>query len=468
MTDIANDIRNRVVITFDDNTSYEVDDYTFNPNKTIISLNTSEAESVTSGNPIGIMTSNSIHISIIDTSGNLNISKKSGLYYNKIRNGVKIELYTKHDGVESLYGTYYTTEWSTPFSGGSDEPTNITGKDKLNYIGNKEIPKLPIYSGIPIGTLIKQVFNGVDISDDEYFIDPSLNIDTIFGITVGSRLRDFLNQVAQALVARVVLGRDGVIKIVPALRTYGDQYRISDKYTEQVKSSHNSSLIYNKIRVNYKKPGTSDFDIIASINGVKVTGGNNEIKNIVFDRKAVSIDQVEFVHSNSGNDIGDIIDNIYWVAYQNGIDLSFDNVLSSEVDNVNINIYGCILNEIDSSEEVDIPNSDTNLCNVLEVQNSIIQDAQGAKDLANSLSDYIIKMNNIWELSTQLNPFATTGDRVIIDSTYSDYTGNYKIISCRTNFSSVNYSKDIVVVLEDMVSYWDDLLVWDDTVVWVD
>lgn len=468
MADIANDIMNRIVVTFDDATSYEVDDYTFNPNKTIVSINTSEAESVTSGNPIGIMTSNSIHLSIIDTSGCLNISKKDGPYYNKIRNGVKIELYTKHNGAEDLYGTYYTTDWGTPFSGGSDEPTSITGKDKLNYIGNKEIPKLPIYSGVPIGTLIKQVFNGVGISDDEYYVDPSLSIGTVFGITVGSRLRDFLNQVAQALVARVVLDRHGVIMIVPALRTYGDQYRISDRYTENVRSSHNSSLIYNKIRVNYKKPGTSELDMIASINGVKITGGKNEIKNIVFDKKVMSIDQVEFIHNNGGNDIGDVIDNIYWVAYQNGIDLSFDNVLSSNIENVNIVIYGCILNEIDSSEEIDIPNSDAYLSNVLEVQNSLIQDAESAKDLANSLSDYIIKMNNVWEMSTQLNPFATTGDRVIIDSTYADYTGNYKIISCRTNFSSVNYSKDIVVVLEDVVSYWDDLLVWDDTVVWVD
>lgn len=450
MSDIANAIRNRIVITFDENTIYEVDDYTFNPTKNIMSLNTNEDESVTSGNPIGIMTSNSIHLSIIDTSGKLNISKKSGPYYSKIRNGVRLDLYVKHDEVESLYGTYYTTEWSTPFTGGSDEATNITGKDKLNYIANKEIPKLPVYSGVPLGTLLKQVFNGVGISDSEYYIDPSFNVDTLFGVTIGSRMRDFLNQVAQALVARVVLGRDGVIKIVPALKTYGDQYCISDRYTEQVKSSHNSSVVYNKVRVNYKKPGTSEFDVIACINGVKVDVGHNEIKNIVFNKKVLSIDQIEFVHSGDGNDIGDIIDNISWSAYQNGIDLSFDNLISNSVDGVNIVIYGCILNEIDSSEEVDIPNSDTNLSNVLEIQNYIIQDAESAKELANSLSEYILKMNNIWELSTQLNPLATTGDRVIIESGYEDFAGNYKIISCRTNFSSVNYKKDIVVVREDV------------------
>lgn len=468
MSNIAGDIKIRILITFDENTFYEIDNYVYNPSKTIVSLNSDEDESINSGNPIGIMTSNSINFSIIDLSGVLNISKKDGPYYKKIKNGLKVDIYTLDGEAEKLYGTYYTTDWGTPYSYGTSESTNISGKDKLNYIANKEIPKLPIYSGIPIGDLIKQVFEGIGITKDEYYIDPRLNLDLLFGITVGSKIRDFLNLVSNALVARVVLSRDGIIKIVPALQSYGNQYRISDNYITSIHSKNNSSGGYNKVRVHYKKPGNSEFDIITSINGIYANAGNNKIENIAFDRKVLSIDQVEFTHENSDIDLDDVIDNISWTAYQNGIDISFVNNSASEIKDITVRIYGCILNEIEMSEEANIENSDNNTNNVLEIQNDIIQDAVTAKNLAVSLSEYIQKTDNVWEVDTQLTPEATTGDRLIIDSTNRDFNGNYKIISCSTNLSTTNYNKRLTLILEDIVNVWDDTLMWDDTGYWED
>ena len=110
-------------------------------------------------NPLGISISNSISMSIYDTEDRLSTTNKSSIYYGKIVNGVRIELFISYDKVNwEPYGEWYTTSWSGEFSDGSHGLISLTAEDKLNTIGAMEMPKVKAYNNEHAANMIADVF----------------------------------------------------------------------------------------------------------------------------------------------------------------------------------------------------------------------------------------------------------------------------------------------------------------------
>lgn len=453
MSDIFNDERYKIKIYFTDSIVYEIDTND-STEKSIINISVNEDESISSGNPIGIISSNSLYIEMYDKTGIISIYNKKSPYYNYMKNGVKIELYVVYkeytEGdvlleIEELYGVYYTTDWDTPYSSGSGNVTTISAQDKIQYIGSKEVPKLPTYSGVSIRDLIKQVFNGIGITDDEYRIDESLDMTIPYGITVGIKVRDFLNEITQVLLARIHL--DGnIINIVPALGTYNNSYVIEDGYFNNMAIGNNANNTYTKIRLYYDKVGNSEIDTIATINNVTLTTGLNEFNSIKFNSKVFSISQVYIeapkVYKNKKVVIGDI----NWTAYQDGVDIKVNNNTGINVDNVNIIIDGLKLNTTEATAELTIEDSEVPY--ILDITNSMIQDTYSATKLVSDIAKYLRKMKKIIQVDTQLTIKAQPGDRLQIKSSNANYKGYYRIIGCKTNLASTSYSKVLTLIYE--------------------
>lgn len=446
MSDLQNNEVIKVSIRFDNGKVYEVDTLGSNT-KCIMSFNTNDSEALLAGNPIGVISSNSADFSIYDFYGSLNINNKGSEYYGYMRNGAEVVVEISDDGiVYKPYGTYYVDSWTTDISDLSGRTSSISGLDRLQYIGNQEIPKLPAYSGIPVDILLKSVFNGLGLEDDEFYIDESLNKNLLFGVTKGAKVRDFLNTVSQALLARVTIGKDNKVRVVPATSVSGTVWTLDDVDIQNISFRHNESNIYNKVRVNYINPGDGSKDIMVQLSGLILKPGENEFKNLEFNSKAIDVEQVyiETPDTVEGSLVN--IGSIKWTAYQSGIDVSILNNSGIEVKNCLLVVMGRVVLDVGASEMSDIQGADTKIANILDVDNYIIQDSGSAVELANKLSEYLSITNKIIDIDSALTPLAECGDSLSIVSDSLELNGEYKIIECNTTFGLGQYNKQVSLV----------------------
>lgn len=474
----------------------------------ITGLSLSEDESETSGNPLGILTSNSISISIFDAYNRLMPSNEDSPYYGYMRNGTKVELEIAYDGIKyEPYGTFYVNDWTTGWANGSNDVAIISASDRLEFIYNIGVPKLGVYSGISISTLLINLFIGLEkigvegnsgdiiygnsipnvsvgnlgdyyVNEEEigiyrkessswrllYYIDKRLNLSLTFGITVGSKVGEVLNSIAQALIARVVLDRADVLRLVPALEVYGDTYILDDDVFENGKSLHNSSNIYNKAKVNYAQLGDSKVDTLIENYGFTLKLGENRFNGLRFKGKSLTVEEIYFDTPDTVGDVEVVLDNLRYQAYQDGIDVTVTNNSGVEV-KCDLIINGRLINSIEASEETDILGSDTKVANEFILDTTMLQNSDDAKKLANDISLYLEKMNKLVTISTLLTPRASTGDKVIVSTSNKEFNGNYKIISNSTEHG-VGYTKSVTLVKIDNVI--EDKLVWYDSKIWTD
>jgi hypothetical protein len=464
-----------------------------------------ESESETSGNPVGIIMSNTCNLSIFNYNNELMISNASSKFYGYMRNGVELKFeITYDDGLTyKPYGVYYVTDWSTDWNGGANDVTVIMGADKLQYISCMSIPKLPAYSGINIQTLLINLFVAIDkitrnnstgaeisgvsiptsdigndgdyyINTSEvgiyikdtgvwqliYFIDSRLNLSMNFGITVGSQIKEVLNSIAQALLAKIIVDRSGVIRVISSLYTYGNIFVLNDDDLDgkwQVK--HNPNNIYNKAVINYKQMGQNQVDTLLEQYGFTLKQGVNQFNGLKFYGKALDVENVYFETAEASNGIDVILTELKYQAYQDGIDVSVTSNI--QVENCNLIVEGRLINSIEASEETIIPGADIKVSNPLPLVTDVIQNQEDAKQYANNVSDYLSKTSNIIVLNTLLTPEATIGDTLIANTPAQELIGTYKIINNQCDHGG-GYSKILEVFKISDTINWEDGTTWDD------
>lgn len=458
---------------FDNGLTYEIDTED-SDNKSVISFNHEDSEALLAGNPIGVISSSNISMTLYDITGILNINNEDSPYYGYMRNGVQVNLRLSTGSAGAgPFGTYYVDNWNNTLSDTTGKLVEISAQDKLQYLGNKEIPNLPVYSGIRADQLISNVLEAVGFKYGEYIIDESLNMEIKYGITVGTKVRDFLNEICQVLLARVNMDVNGILRITSAFGTSDTVWQLDDVDIQQVSFRHNDSNIYNKVRVNYRQPGEGTLSQLIEISGIDLNPGLNEFKGLKFNNKSLGIDQIYIespIKIESNTDINDSIEIVYWNAYQGGMDISINNNSSVKIPKCNIVVEGTIIDGPNSISEADVEGADIKIANVLELYNENIQNANDANIIASNLSNYIKSTNKVIDIESGLTPYAVCGDQLQVNSPYTELNGVYKIISTSTNFGLGVYTKQVTVVaLKDLrAAVWDDSLDWDDSLIWND
>lgn len=448
MGDLQSNEEYRISLHFDDISRPYVITTRDSEDRAVMSITTHDSEALLAGNPIGVIASNSIGLAIFDIEGNLNINNSSSPYFGKMRNGVQIEVEITSDGRSyEPFGKYYVDSWTVDLSDTSGRVANISGRDKLQYIGNEEIPKLPAYSGVRIDELVRMVFsdlkaeNGDQIVDaGKIEIDNSLNLSLPFGITPGSRVRDFLNTVAQALLARVNVGKDDVIRITSAIAPNSKTWSLNDDEIYGVNFRHNESNIYNKVKINYRNPGNGTLQSIIELSGISLKAGGLKIDNLQFTDKALDIEQV-YIETP---DIDGLVSDITWRAYQGGIDVYVESNMNA--DNCVLVIIGRIVDGVGANELASVAGADIKVANILEIDNGIVQNQMQAASIANNLSQYLTKTNKIIDIESGLTPMASCGDQLDIVADTSEITGRYRIIETETEYGLGTYTKRVSLV----------------------
>lgn len=481
-------------------------------------LSIDENEANTTGNPLGVMTANTCNVSIFDKNNYLAPNNTNSPYYGYMRNGVKIELDISYDGGTTYedYGTYYVTDWDTGYSEGYNDVAIIAGADKIQYVANMDIPKLPAYNGVTLQTLAVNLFIALDRETDDnttgavlsgskipvnsigndndyytntsgvgvykkvsgswqliYYIDSRLDISMNYGITVGSKIMEVFNSMAQALTARIILDRSGVIRIVKSLEGYGSVYELTDELFISGKSKHNTNNIYNKVTVSYNKAGEKAADTLVSNDSITLTTGVNTFSGLQFGNKSLDIEDVYFETPDSINGTTVVLSNITYQAYQDGVDITVSNDTGVEVPGCNLIVDGRYVNTSTAKESSTVSDTDAKVANELTITTDLIQTQTQAKTLASNISDYLLKTNKLTELTTILTPKVTEGDVIIVDLTSesaSSFNGTYKVTESNTTHG-LDYTKVLTMYKISSSITWSDAENWidsDENNIWIE
>ena len=394
-------------------------------------------------NPLGIATSNRISLQIYDKDDNLSPMNKSSIYYGKILNGIKIEVFISYDGEEYVpYGIYYATSWSGNFGEGWHGLVSISAEDKINTIGNLEINDIQDYSDLTALGAIKNVMKALDISEDDYYIDPAIDTNITYGIIQGGKARNFLNNVCQLLLARVIVDRNGIIKFVPALDVYNtfNEIELGSGDLGSLSNKNNTNINYNKVSIKYLDAGSVSDELLFNDGNHALTTGMNVINDIRLRFRALSIEQVWVVYSGDA-----VIEDIEYVGYQSGIQLRI-NVSGGNIDECVIKGRGIVVSTEDKS--VTIP---VFLENVLggmtfEFDTKQMMDSARAYIIGAAIANYLNVVNKNVEVSgTAITPKLDLGDKVIIKDTDTMYDGTYKVTAMNIEFGE-NYSLSATLI----------------------
>lgn len=417
----------KAIFTFDNGATFETTtDKTNIDNSCIINFMLSESEANLIGNPLGIFTSNSLTLEIVDKLGVLIPTNISSPYFGYIRNGVKIEVFKLDDG--EPFGVYYSNSWDVNRENGTFKTVTIAADDMLTYIGNIETPELPSYIGLDIKELLKNVFLAIGLEEKDFFIDESLQLSMSYGITKGEKIRDVLNGICQSLVARIVLRRDGVIYVTPAFpntEPYGEIK--TDAFIENYTIAHNQSNTYNKVKLNYNRVTNRPSEIIETLNNVELVMGVNEFNNIEIPQNVISYDGVFVEYEANSESYDDKIKNISFKGYQGGISITIESA-KSEPFFANIEIAGRLANATDSYVESTIKTTDAKVANPLILNSFVIQNEQDALSYVNKVVEYLEKISHQVDLNGLFSTEIEPGMYIVIRSDVEELAGKYYVM----------------------------------------
>lgn len=388
-----------------------------------------ESECNTHGNPLGIMSSNSINFTIYDSSGVLIKTNTKSPYFGFMRNGVECRLYWVDNGGESHpLGVYYTNGWDNTRSDGGFHAVSISAQDRLNYIGNLNIPELPAFSSIEIKNLLIELFRAIGLSDSEYYIDPTLNLTLTFSVTRGAKLRDTLNAIAQALIARVTIDRRGVICIRPAFPEIPAELdTIDDSTISSGTLKQNQYTDYATVQLSFYELGIQNSVTLATVDNVNVDNGENIFNNIQLSNKVQGIDLTTYEFPVTPENYDKAITDINYTGYQGGVSV---NVVSElpEIVNGTLTILG---RETGDSEVVlskEILSADRKVSNTLMLSSDYIQNRKQADEYLSAVVDYINKIRNSGKFDQSLLGYnLETGKYYEMTSDNSQIAGVYYV-----------------------------------------
>ena len=384
-------------------------------------------------NPFGICGSKSYEFAVFDKNDYLSPTNTNSPYYDKIKTGSKIKVYLYNKETDSWDndGTYFITSINGSFTDGYCDEVNISCQDKINNIGSNSNPKIPCLRNISVedflGILLAPMAKGIDWDIDQGLGSKVL----LYGITVGDKIRDTLNALAQFLQASITINRDNMLVIRSATKIYGDTYTLPYNLVSSINNSYSLAANYSKVTITYSVDGSKVVDILLNDTSYTFNAGSNKIENIIFNTKALSIHSIHIEYDkNLYNSVAVISD---FKAYQDGMIELDVNVDGDKIEQSTLYVEGASINKSTRTDEKVIYESE-NDGTAIDVEIKYIIKQAEANALLNSLTELVNKMTRQIVLKTLATPHIDLGDRIVLeDEEYTDsYKGSYRVIRYNT------------------------------------
>lgn len=422
-------------------------------NQRFISNASVSASDNSSANPFGICGSKSYNFEVSDIDDLLSPANKDSQYYKKIKTGSKIKVYLEN--TESIDetdrwvpdGTYYITSISGGFSEGYYDAVNISCKDKLENIGSASNPKIPCLRNIRVddflGIILSPLAKGTDWDIDDALGSKIL----LFGITVGEKISDTLNALAQFLQARIMINRENKITIRSATKIYGNTYVLSYDLVQSMSNIYDDSVSFSKITANYNVDGFKIVDVLLNDNSYTFKSGVNEpINNIYFINKALSIYALSIIYDK--HKYNSVLNINGYTGHQDGLDNLKVTVEGEDIDACTIYAEGASIDKSTRKEEIVLYESDESGIE-LNIDIKYIIKQSEASSLVVSLAELVDKMANQIVIRTLATPHIDIGDRIVLEDAdfTSTYIGSYRVIAYNTTHG-LDYNNTLTLIRE--------------------
>lgn len=444
----AADERFKLTLTFADGSHYSVEGQqgdNFNPSTdSLISFNIDLEDSIAAGNPVGVLSPATFNAEIFSKNDVLNPFGTTG-HSSKLRAGVRVDTFRWFEQASGYgdwreYGTFFIETLSTNKENGGFGITSIQGKDMLNFLGNQPIPSLTDYVGTSVRGLVDTIFTKLRESlnfDFEWKMSDELDLDMLYAIAKGDRVRDVLNGIAQALMARIYVDRKNIIQIKPAIRdVVSDEEILGTIETTGISNFNvelNSNSVFNKVRLQYTKAGNSESSDLASTERL-IEPGDNAIK-IDVANSIILIDSVYLeCEADDSDNLGSFADLTYQVS-AGQIDVDINNA-TGRTFNGRIVVTGILTGDEPLSEEYEVEKYKHLQASTLELTSSIIQTEAEAKAYVKKVANYLERMEGTGVVSGILSPELYIGEYVYIDDDDPKMDGLYLITSFSLDYSA--------------------------------
>lgn len=399
-------------------------------------------------NPLGVATSNTAALQIYDPLDRLSPINDKSPYFGYIVNGIEIDLSIAYDGTNfEPYGTYYTTSWSGSFSEGWHGLVAINTEDILNTVGNSPLPAVEVFNNKKVEDIVAFVLSQLKIGGLQFSIDDSLNQVIPYFVVNGSKVRDFLNNLCQYLLARVVVDRSGVLNFLPALGFMPNYKTITFdgelSATGTLSNKNTNNINYNNIRVKYLEAGDILREQLFSVQNQDLIVGENTLSDIALRYQAISYEVLYLSYDNTDKEPD--IKELDFEGSQQGVIVKAE-VTGGGITGANIKASGLIVSTTEKEVNQAIPNTSIVGGTTFEFNTRQMMIEAVAKLIAQALVTYIQTISRVVDMkNTPLTPELYTGDQLIIKNTGTIYDGVYKITDIDLTFSeSYNMSLSLV------------------------
>lgn len=425
-------------------------------NGVISSVSLSEVSAILSGNPIGVLSPNSLTISIYDFSEDLVPSNPNSPYYPYMTNGVEVQLSVSLDGGNTYnpLGTYYTQSWSTAVQNGYQAAV-LTCTDLLTIIGGQTVPVIPSSTSDDLVSILTAVLANTTVNGQPVSYSISSGVTTrpvVFGLTPGALMRDTLNSLCQGLLARINVSRSGVVEVLPALVTVVasaptgaevvSQGTLTNTPFTSLTLSQNPSTIYNQVSVQYTQVDLNQPPVeVLQRNGLTLNPGANTYITAI-SQALLSITDVYFDLQDTATESTGQISNITYSATQSSISVTVTSTLAASTTG-NLVVEGQLTGLSTSVASAPVPNVSPSGASVLTVQNPLIQGDSVAEAYAKDVASYLSSLNQQAVVSGYLTPLLTINDAITLSTGNANLDGNYLILTFSLRVADGSYSVDM-------------------------
>lgn len=435
MTELVDKVQCNIKITLSDGTEIGINNNISNQSNSnimnfITDVSLDEKLNAQNNNPVGVVSSNTLKISLNSNDRSLFPDNKNSVYYGKMDNSARVYLTLIENNEEITFNTFYVSNWTTSITSSTPYRVIIECTDLLSIICKNNIENIIITDNLSTSEALIYMLDRYNASiEDKYRVhySPSdikfanfnhIVLDNIDSENIGS----WFNILSQSTLTNLYIDRDDLFKTDNCLDDKASESvcTLSDKINITQASVDSGGLVrYNGVKTNYIVNSLNGVNELINMNGQSLKGGSNKINDINFSQRVYKITGVGLnVHNSVPVDIVDFTYNQRRASLE---------VYNNSGDTVNADII--ISGQTFMENTLSVTKLNDNSSNeILEVTNKLLSPSD-VEVFASELLKLCSLRNSSLSVTGFINPRIKLGDTVYVDLESSIQTkGYYKVI----------------------------------------
>ena len=444
MTELVDKVQCNIRITLSDGTEIDINNSISNQSNSnianyITDVSLDENLNAQNNNPVGVVSSNTLKISLNSNDRSLFPDNSNSPYYGKMDNSARVYLTLIDNDGTITFNTFYVSNWTTSISSSTPYRVIIECTDLLSIICKNNIENILITDNLSTSEALIYMLDRYNASiEDKYKVHYNTNdikfdnfnhivLDNIDSENIGS----WFNILSQSTLTNLYIDRDDLFKTDNCLDDKASESvcTLSDKINITQASVDSGGLVrYNGVKTNYIVNSLNGISKIVNMNGQSLNGGSNKINDIKFSQRVYKVTGICLnVHNSVPVDITDFTYN------QRRAKLELYNN-SGDIVNVDIVISGQTFME-NTLSITKLNDSSSN--EILEVTNKLLS-ADDAEIFTSNLLKLCGLRNSSLSVTGFINPRIKLGDTVYVDLESSINTkGYYKVVGINMKINNI-------------------------------